>query len=132
VIAEGIALAEEVGLSTARLQRIDDVVEAFIDRGVIAGAVTLVARNGRIAHLAAHGQMDIATGRRMETDSIFRLASMTKPVISAAVLMLFEEGKLLLTDARRRSCRCSRTSVWRRGPSLHWCRPTAKLRSVTC
>ena len=53
---------------------------------------------GRVAHLAAHGQMDIAAGRRMETDTIFRLASMTKPVISAAILMLFEEGKILLTE----------------------------------
>jgi CubicO group peptidase (beta-lactamase class C family) len=98
MIAEAIARAEEVGLASTRLRRIDEVAQAFIDRGVIAGAVTLVARNGRVAHLAAHGQMDIGAHRRMETDTIFRLASMTKPVISAAMLMLFEEGKLLLSE----------------------------------
>src|SRR5579859_2715256 len=96
--AERIATAEEVGLSTRRLERINAVVESFIDRGVIAGAVTLVARNGRIAHFAAQGHMDLGADKRMAPDTIFRLASMTKPVISAAILMLFEEGKLLLTE----------------------------------
>jgi CubicO group peptidase (beta-lactamase class C family) len=98
VIAERVSMAEEVGLSPARLQRIDALINSFIDRGVISGAVTLVARNGRIGHLVAHGQMDIAAGRPMANDTIFRLASMTKPVISVAILMLFEEGKILLTE----------------------------------
>jgi CubicO group peptidase (beta-lactamase class C family) len=84
--------------STPRLQPIDDVVASFIERGAIAGAVTLVARKGEIVHLSAQGHMDLATGRAMQPDTIFRLASMTKPVVSAAILMLLEEGKLLLTD----------------------------------
>jgi CubicO group peptidase (beta-lactamase class C family) len=96
--AERVATAEEAGLSTRRLDRITTVVESFIDRGIVAGAVTLVARNGSIAHLGAHGHMDIATDKRMATDAIFRLASMTKPIISAAILMLLEEGKILLTE----------------------------------
>jgi CubicO group peptidase (beta-lactamase class C family) len=98
MIAERAAPAEQVGLSSRRLQRIDAVMQSFIDRGVISGAVTLVARQGRVAHLVAHGQMDLAAARAMQPDTIFRLASMTKPVISAAILMLFEEGQLLLSE----------------------------------
>ena len=98
MIAELYTLAEQVGLSSPRLRRIDAVMQAFIDRGVIAGAVTLVARRGQIAHLQAHGQMDVAASRAMQTDALFRLASMTKPVIATAILALFEEGKVLLTD----------------------------------
>jgi CubicO group peptidase (beta-lactamase class C family) len=98
MIAERVALAEQVGLSSTRLQRIDAVVQSFIERGVISGAVTLVTRKGRVARVAAQGEMDIAAGKAMQTDTIFRLASMTKPVISVAILMLLEEGKLLLSD----------------------------------
>jgi CubicO group peptidase (beta-lactamase class C family) len=98
MIAERIATAELVGLSTQRLQRIDALLASFIDRGVIAGGVSLITRNGQIGHLAAHGQMDIAAHKQMATDTIFRLASMTKPVISVALLMLLEEGKVLLTE----------------------------------
>jgi hypothetical protein len=98
MIAERVALPEQVGLSTSRLRRLDTVIQSYIERGVIAGAVTLIARKGQIAHLSAQGHMDIAAGRPMQSDSIFRLASMTKPVVSVAILMLLEEGKLLLTD----------------------------------
>ena len=98
MIAEPFAMAGQVGLSTSRLKHIDALMQAFIDRGVIAGGVTLLARQGRVAHLSAHGQMDIESGRDMRTDALFRLASMTKPVIAVAVLMLVEQGKLLLTD----------------------------------
>jgi CubicO group peptidase (beta-lactamase class C family) len=98
MIAEPFAMAGQVGLSSSRLKHIDALMRAFIDRGVIAGGVTLLARQGRIAHLSAHGHMDIESDREMRTDALFRLASMTKPVIAAAVLKLFEQGKLLLTD----------------------------------
>src|SRR6185436_10266279 len=98
MIAERPVLAEQVGLSTTRLQRIDAMVQTFIDRGIISGAVTLIARKGAIAHLSAIGEMDIAAGKPMQRDTIFRLASMTKPVISVAILMLLDEGKLLLSD----------------------------------
>jgi CubicO group peptidase (beta-lactamase class C family) len=89
---------EQVGLSSERLQRINELVERHIEAGNISGAVTLVARNGRIAHLAAQGMMDIETNTPMRTDTIFRIASMTKPVVSAAVMLLVEEGKIRLTD----------------------------------
>jgi CubicO group peptidase (beta-lactamase class C family) len=98
MIAEQVSPAEQVGMSTARLGRVDALMQRFIDTGVISGAVTLVARKGCIAHLQAHGQMDIEAGRPMKSDALFRLASMTKPVIGVAILSLLEEGKLLLTD----------------------------------
>ncbi|MBV9897923.1 MAG: beta-lactamase family protein [Chloroflexi bacterium] len=99
VIAESRAVApESVGLNTSRLARIEEVVQRYIDRGVIAGAVTLISRRGQVAHLEAHGHMDVAAGRAVQPDTIFRLASMTKPVVSVAILTLFEAGKLLLTD----------------------------------
>ncbi|HEY3058744.1 MAG TPA: serine hydrolase domain-containing protein [Chloroflexota bacterium] len=70
----------------------------FIERGVIAGAVTLVGRHGQLAHVQAHGSADLDGAKPMRIDSMFRLASMTKPVISVAVLMLLEEGHILLND----------------------------------
>jgi CubicO group peptidase (beta-lactamase class C family) len=98
MIAERVVAPEQVGLSAARLQRIDRLFEACIEHGVIAGAVALVARHGQVAHLNAYGLMDLDARRPMQRDTIFRLASMTKPVISVAILMLLEEGKLLLTE----------------------------------
>lgn len=90
------ATAESVGMSSERLARIRPVVQQYVDQGRIAGATTLVMRNGKIAHLEAVGQMD--EGKPMREDTIFRIASMTKAVTSVAVMMLYEEGKLLLDD----------------------------------
>src|SRR4029078_11138091 len=98
MIAERVAIKEELGFSEARARRIEALITAFIDRGVIAGAVTLIGRHGQIAHLQAHGHMDLASSKQMRPDALFRLASMTKPVISVAILMLLEESKLLLHD----------------------------------
>lgn len=89
---------ESVGLSSERLARIDDLIQSHIDAGRISGAVTLVARHGKIAHLEARGVMDLATQRPMEEDTIFRLASMSKPVAGLAIMMLVEEGKVKLDD----------------------------------
>lgn len=89
---------EHVGLSSARLERVDELVERSIEAGEIAGAVALVARHGRIAHLRAYGVADLDSRAPMQTDTIFRIASMSKPVASVALLMLAEEGKLRLTD----------------------------------
>src|SRR5690606_32759344 len=69
-----------------------------IAAGDLSGAVTLVARDGKIAHLAAHGVKNLETGEPMREDTIFRIASMTKPVVSVAVMLLVEEGKLRLGD----------------------------------
>ncbi|MSV29587.1 MAG: class A beta-lactamase-related serine hydrolase [Bryobacterales bacterium] len=89
---------EEVGVSKERLRRVHALMQRYIDKGDIAGSVTLVARRGRIAHLEAQGVADIETKKPMTTDAIFRLASMTKPIASVAVMMLHEEGHFLLTD----------------------------------
>ena len=92
------AKPEEVGLSSERLQRIHQMLQRRIDAGDIAGSVTLVARNGKVAHFETHGLMDIETKKPMAKDAIFRLASMTKPVTGVAIMMLVEEGKVRLTD----------------------------------
>ena len=92
------AKPEEVGLSSERLTRIHTAIQRHIDAGDISGAVTLVGRKGRLAHLEAQGVMDLASKKPMATDTIFHLASMTKPIAGVAILMLMEEGKLRLTD----------------------------------
>jgi CubicO group peptidase (beta-lactamase class C family) len=83
---------ESVGLSSARLQRLDTVMQRYIDRGQLAGLITVLVRRGQVAHLGIHGQMDLAAGKPMREDAIFRIFSMTKPLTSLAVLMLYEEG----------------------------------------
>src|SRR5881296_3585747 len=92
------AKPEEVGFSADRLQRIHQMLQRRIDAGDISGAVTLVARNGRVAHFETHGLMDIETKKPMAKDAIFRLASMTKPITGVAIMMMIEEGKVRLTD----------------------------------
>ena len=89
---------ESVGLSEERLRRIHDTVQAHIDSRDVTGAVTLVARKGKIAHLEAHGLMDGDAKKAMATDGIFRIFSMSKPVAGVAILMLMEEGKVRLND----------------------------------
>ncbi len=89
---------EQVGMSAPRLARLDTVIRQHVDDKKIAGAVTLVARRGKIVHLGFHGMADIEDNRPITADTIFRIASMTKPITSAAVMMLYEEGKFLLND----------------------------------
>ena len=90
--------AEDVGMSTERLRRITEAAERHIESGALPGAVTLVARRGKIAHFQAHGIIDVETKRPMPKDGIFRLASMSKPITAAAVMMLIEDGKIRLND----------------------------------
>jgi CubicO group peptidase (beta-lactamase class C family) len=92
------ARAEDVGLSTDRLKRINELMQRAIDANEVSGAVTIVARRGRIAHFEAQGLMDREAKTPMRKDAIFRIASMSKPVTGVAILMLMEEGKLRLTD----------------------------------
>lgn len=89
---------EAVGMSAERLARIDEAFEAEISAGNLSGAVVMVARDGRLVHSAALGEQDPATGEPMAEDSIFRIYSMTKPMVSVAAVMLMEEGALSLTD----------------------------------
>ena len=89
---------EEAGMSTERLQRIRQTMQRHIEAGEISGAVTLVARRGKVVHFQAHGLMDLDTGTFMRPDAIFRIASMTKPITSVAVMMMVEEGRIRLND----------------------------------
>ena len=92
------AKPEEVGLSAERLKRVTELMQRLIDARTFSGSVTLVARNGRVAHFEAQGLMDLESKRPMPKDAIFRIMSMTKPVVGVAAMMLVEDGKLRLTD----------------------------------
>ena len=92
------AAPESVGLSTERLERLGKAMQDDIDQKKTGGIVVLIARHGAIAYHKAFGMADIESGKKMQTDNLFRLYSMTKPVTSAALLMLYEEGKFQLTD----------------------------------
>ena len=93
-----MVVPEAVGLSTERLSRIDNVMEMHIEQKKIAGGVTLLARHGKIAHLGTYGMMDIEAEKPMMPDTIFRIASMTKPITCVAVMMLYEEGHFRLNE----------------------------------
>lgn len=92
------AKPESVGMSAERLERIATVVQHDIDGKRIAGTVTLVVRRGHVAYYKAQGMLDREAGKPMPTDAMFRICSMTKPITSVAVMMLYEEGKFLLDD----------------------------------
>ena len=92
------AQPESVGLSSERLERIGAVVQHSIDDKRIAGAVTLVVRHGHVAWFRAQGMADREASKAMPADAMFRICSMTKPITSVAVMMLYEEGKFLLDD----------------------------------
>jgi CubicO group peptidase (beta-lactamase class C family) len=89
---------ESVGLSSSRLQRITETLKADVAAGTIPGAVLLISRNGKIAYFEAMGTLDPEKKTPMTKDGIFRIYSMSKPIVSVATMMLFEEGKLALSD----------------------------------
>jgi CubicO group peptidase (beta-lactamase class C family) len=92
------AKPEEVGMSSERLPRITAAMQRHIDAGQLAGAVTLVARKGKVVHFETHGWADLESKKSMSQDTLFRMASTTKPVTAVAIMMLMEEGKLRLND----------------------------------
>jgi CubicO group peptidase (beta-lactamase class C family) len=100
VLGQGLAPAkpEEVGMSSDRLARIDDFVERHLEAQHFAGAVTAVARRGRVVEFKAYGMQNIESEVPMSKNSIFRIYSMSKPITSVAVMILFEEGHFLLND----------------------------------
>ena len=91
-----IATPYEVGLSAERLACVSTTTQKFIDKKQLAGAVTVIARRGKVAYFEPHGMMDIESDKPMQKDAIFRIYSMTKPIAAAAVMMLCEGGKLQL------------------------------------
>lgn len=93
-----LAKPEEAGLSTERLQRIDRVVQTYIDQQWIPGAVVLIARHGKIVYYKGLGKNDVEKSNEMDKEAIFRIASQTKAITSTAIMMLYEEGHFLLDD----------------------------------
>jgi CubicO group peptidase (beta-lactamase class C family) len=89
---------ETVGLSAERLQRINQLVESKIKDGKLVGAITLVARRGKIVHFETAGQADAENNKPLKRDALFRIYSMTKPITTVAAMMLYEEGKFQLDD----------------------------------
>jgi CubicO group peptidase (beta-lactamase class C family) len=96
--APAAATPESVGISTQRLGRLHAGMQAIVDRREAAGTVTLVARDGKVVDVHANGFQDAESKTPMRENTIFRIASMTKPITSVAIMMLYEEGKLRLND----------------------------------
>ncbi len=89
---------QRAGFSVQRLSRVDNLLERYVEGGFLAGAMALIYRKGQIAYCNAIGQRDLEAGLPMTEDTIFRIYSMTKPITSVAVLMLYEDGHFLLDD----------------------------------
>src|SRR5580704_3972736 len=92
------AKPESLGLSSIRLQRVSDAFKRDIDKGTIPGVTIMVARRGQIGWFDALGQQNPAATAPMARDTLFRIFSMTKPIVSIGIMTLLEEGHLLLTD----------------------------------
>ena len=92
------AAPEDVGLSSAQLARIEAMTQKYVDSGLVPGAVMLVARRGKVAWARTIGFRDRAAKEAMRPDSIFRIYSMTKPIVSVAAMMLVEEGRMQVSD----------------------------------
>ena len=93
---------ESVGMDAARLERIGPAMQAYVDRGTYAGVSTIVARRGVVVHQGQYGFRDREAGLPTTEDTIFRLYSMTKPIVCAALMTLFEEGRFRLIDPAAR------------------------------
>src|SRR5260221_3027202 len=91
--------ADTVGFSSTRLHRISKVMQDYVDQQKLAGLITMLARRGEVVHFECFGMMDIEANRPMQSDTIFRLYSMTKPITSVAIMMLYEQGFFQLDDS---------------------------------
>ena len=98
--ANGLPMAspESVGISSERLERMSDAMQRYIDANQLAGTVSLISRKGQVIHMESQGWKSKETGEEMTGDTIFFIMSMTKPIVSTALMMLYEEGHFLLTD----------------------------------
>src|SRR3954468_17290628 len=88
----------DVGLDRQRLNRIDTHLRGYVDDGRLPGWQVMVSRNGKVAHLSSYGLADVEQDRPVESDTIWRIYSMTKPVTSVAAMMLVEQARMELTD----------------------------------
>ena len=92
------ASPEEVGMSSERLSKLTEAMQAYVDEGDLAGAIVMIARDGKLPYFETFGFRDLEADAPMEEDTIFRIASQTKAIVSAAVMKLQEDGELLITD----------------------------------
>jgi CubicO group peptidase (beta-lactamase class C family) len=92
------ASPEDVGMSSANLRNVTNLVRRYVDAGRYPGVISLVARHDKIVHFETYGLMDAERGRPMTPDTVFRIFSMTKPVASVGLMMLYEEGRFQLND----------------------------------
>ena len=97
-ISTAVSQSNVSGLSPKRLERVTAVLDKYINAGELAGVVSLIYRHGEVAHVSARGVQDTDTKTPMARDTIFGLASMTKPVTAVAAMMLVEEGKIRLDE----------------------------------
>ena len=93
-----VARAEDAGLNTDSLNRLEPYMQQFIDSSYIAGGVVLVSRNNKVVYNEAFGHFDRKKTQALKTDDIFRIASMTKPIVTVAAMQLYEQGKLDVHD----------------------------------
>ena len=100
ILAKGLATAkpERAGMSSTRLERINSAMQGFVDEGKLAGIVTMISRRGKVVHFEKFGKMDLETGKEMQLDTLFRIYSMSKPIVTVAAMSLYEEGRFQLND----------------------------------
>src|SRR6185312_10678626 len=111
--------AAELGLDADRLRRLDRHLDRYVEDGRLPGYLALVARDGRIAHVATGGRRDLESGAPVEPDTLWRIYSMTKPVTTVAAMMLWEEGAFELKDPVSRFIPSfADTQVWNGGNAL--------------
>ncbi len=89
---------ESMGFSASRLDRIQTVMQSLVDQGRLPGAVTVIARHGKVAHAGCFGMADIEAKKPIQMDALFPIFSMTKPITAAAVMLLYERGCFQLYD----------------------------------
>jgi CubicO group peptidase (beta-lactamase class C family) len=110
----------EVGFDPGRLARMDRHFAAYVDDGRLPGFLLAVTRHGQLAHLSTYGQRDIEAGQPVETDTIWRIYSMTKPITAVAALVLYEQGAFELSDPVRRFIPSfADLRVWRGGSAVN-------------
>jgi CubicO group peptidase (beta-lactamase class C family) len=90
--------AEKVGMSSVRLERLEDLNQRYVDEGKLAGVMTMVARHGKIVHVSAAGTYGVDNDKPLAEDTLFRIYSMSKPITAVALMMLYEEGAFQLSD----------------------------------
>ncbi len=93
-----VTTPEKIGFSTERLERINHRMQGYVDQGLMAGIITLVARHGSVVHFRKFGFQDLETKKPLASDTIFRIYSMTKPITTVAMMMLYEQGLFHLND----------------------------------